>query len=104
MYDHQLQKVNAIDNSKLVKKANYDTKIKGIEDKFPNHDKYITIPEFKKLTKENFDERSKQANLVSKYNIDNFILKTDFDNKLRKISSQIALNKTKHVEVDKKTN
>ena len=41
---------------------------------------------------------------MSKYNIDNFILKTDFDNKLRKISSQIALNKTKHVEVDKKTN
>ena len=35
--------------------------------------KYITTPEFNNLTAENFTERLKNANLVSK---------TDFDNKL----------------------
>ena len=30
------------------------------------HDKYITNPEFNKLTAENFAERSKQANLLTK--------------------------------------
>ena len=58
----------------LVKKADYDTKISGIEKKITNHDhdKYITTPEFNKLTTENFAARLAQANLVTK---------TDFNNK-----------------------
>ena len=34
-----------------------------------DHGKYITTPEFNKLTKENFDERLKQANSASKNDI-----------------------------------
>ena len=51
IYDELFAKVNAIDSSKLVKKTDYNIKIKEIEDKFPNHDKYTTTPEFNKLTK-----------------------------------------------------
>ena len=40
----------------LVKKIDYDTKISEIEKKITDHkhDKYITTPEFNKLTAENF--------------------------------------------------
>ena len=57
VYDHLVTKVNAINTSELVLKTDYNTKIKEIEAKIPDHDKYITTPEFNKLTKENFDER-----------------------------------------------
>ena len=50
-----------------------------------NHDKYITTPEFNKLTAENFAARLKQANLVTK---------TDFDDKLKSITQKINSNKT----------
>ena len=42
--------------SNLVKKTDYNTKINEIEKKITdhNHDKYITTPEFNKLTSENF--------------------------------------------------
>ena len=61
--------------STLVKKTDYNTKINEIEKKITDHshDKYITTPEFNKLTAENFAARLAQANLVAK---------TDFDNKL----------------------
>ena len=38
--------------SNLVKKTDYDTKVNEIEKKITHHkhDKYITIPEFNKLT------------------------------------------------------
>ena len=66
-------------------------KIKEIE--IPNHDKYITTSEFNKLTKENFDERLKKANLVSKNDIYDFIKITDFVEKLRKINNIVNSNK-----------
>ena len=53
-----------------------------------NHDKYITIPEFNKLTAENFAAKLVQANLVTK---------TDFDNKLISLNKKINSNKTKHL-------
>ena len=37
-----------------------------MENKIPNHDKYITTPEFNKLTAESFAARLKQADLVKK--------------------------------------
>ena len=42
--------------SNLVKKADYDTKISELEKKLTDHkdDKYITTPEFSKLTAERF--------------------------------------------------
>ena len=56
------------------------------------HDKYITTPEFTKLTAENFAERLQQANLITK---------TDFDNKLTSINRKIISNKTKDWIVEK---
>ena len=46
-----------------------------------NHDKYITTPEFNRLTKENFKARLPQEDLVTK---------TDFDTKLQDISKRIT--------------
>ena len=37
-----------------LKKADYNAKIEEIEKKIPDHDKYISIPEFNKLIKECF--------------------------------------------------
>ena len=72
-----------------------NTKISEVENKIPNHDKYITTPVFNKLTAENFVARLKQANLVSK---------TDFGIKLTSFNRQITSNKTKYLEVQKKLN
>ena len=68
--------------SNLVKKSDYNTKINEIEKKITDHshDKYITTPEFNKLTSENFAARIKQANVASKSYIANLVNKTDFDN------------------------
>ena len=50
--------------SNLVKKAGYNTKIIEIEKKITDHDhgKYITTPEFNKLTAESFAARLAQVN------------------------------------------
>ena len=59
---------NKIPNvSNLVKKTDYNTKISEIENKTTDHDhdKYITSPEFNKLTTENFAGRLAQADLAS---------------------------------------
>ena len=51
---------NKIPNvSNLVKRTDYDTKISGTEKKITDHDhdKYITTPEFIKLTADNFVAR-----------------------------------------------
>ena len=55
-----------------------NTKISEVENKIPNHDKYITTPEFSKFTA------------------------TDFDNKLTNFNRKITSNKTKYLEVQKK--
>ena len=63
----------------MVNKTDYNTKISEIEKKTTdhNHGKYITTPEFNKLTGENFDARLKQANLVTK---------ADFDDELKSLN------------------
>ena len=50
-----------------------NTKIGEVENKIPDHAKYITTQEFNKLIAEKAAARLKQANLVTK---------TDFHNKL----------------------
>ena len=50
----------------------FNTKISDVENKVPDHAKYISTQGFHKLNTEYFTTRLKQANLVSK---------TDFDNK-----------------------
>ena len=66
-----------------LKKTDYNTKINDIEKKITDHndDKYITTPEFNKLTVENFAGRLAQANLVTK---------TDFDDKLINLNRKIT--------------
>ena len=75
------------------KKTGYDTKINEIEKKITNynHDKYITTPQFNKLTAENFAARLAQASLVTK---------TDFDNKLSNLNRKNNSNKTKPLLVE----
>ena len=74
------------------KKTDYNTKINEIEKKITdhNHDKYITTPEFNKLTAENFAARVAQANLLRK---------TDFDDKLKNLNKKVNSNKTNHLIV-----
>ena len=59
--------------------------------KINDNDKYITTPEFNKLTTENFKARLVHTDLVTK---------TDFDTKLKDISKRITSNKTKHLLVE----
>ena len=69
-----------------LKKTDYNTKINDIEKKITDHndDKYITTPEFNKLTVENFAARLAQVNLVTK---------TDFDNKLANLIKKLTQTK-----------
>ena len=85
-----------------LKKTDYYTKINEIEKKITdhNHDKYITTPEFNKLTAENFAARLAQANLASKSDIANFVKKTDFDDKLKNLNKKVTSNKAKHLLVE----
>ena len=55
------------------------------------HDKYITTPEFNKLTVENFAARLAQANLITK---------TDFDTKLSSLNRKITSNETKDLLIE----
>ena len=79
--------------SNLVTKTDYHTKISDIEKKIAdhNHDKYVTLPELNRLTKENFKARLAQENLITK---------TDPDTELKKISDRVTSNKTKHLLVE----
>ena len=80
-------KISSVSN--LVKKADYNTKFNEIENKISDHnrDKYITTPECNTFTAEIFDLRLKRANLASKSAIANFVKRTDFDNKLKDVTS-----------------
>ena len=57
----------------------------------PKPDKYITIPEFNKLTAENSAARLAQANLITK---------TVFDNKLSSLNRKLTSNKRKNLIVE----
>ena len=84
---------NIIPNvSNLVTKTDLTTKISEIgKVSYHNHDKYITNPEFNKLTTKNFKGRLALAD---------FVTKTDFDTKLQDIRKRITSNKTKHLLVE----
>ena len=70
--------------SNLLKKILYNTKIYEIQKKITdhNHDQYITTPETNK-----FNLRLKRANLATKQDTANFVKKTNFDIKLKDVSS-----------------
>ena len=58
----------------------------------------LLLQNFDKLTKENFDLRLKRENLACQIDIANFVNKTDFDNKLKDVTS----NKNELNELSKK--
>ena len=67
---------NKIPNVSNLVKKNYNTKINETEQSINDHDqssKYITTPEFNKLTVENFTARLKQAKLARKSDIAYFV-------------------------------
>ena len=87
----------------LVTNTGYNTKINKIWKKITdqNHDKYITTPEFDKLTSENFAARLKQANLASKSDIANFVNKTKKEkNEWNELSKQVKVISTKGIKKD----
>ena len=71
------------------------TALTAVESKTPDRRKYITTPKFNKFTAENFAARLAQANLGSKIDIYNFVKKTDFDDKLKKINKKLLEIKQK---------
>ena len=81
--------------SNLVKETDYNTKKSEIERNINDnaHDKFITTPEFNRLTAEKFTSRLARVNLAIKSDIANFVKKTDFDEKLKNVTSnKIELN------------
>ena len=54
------------------------TALPAVKNKIPDHSKYITSPEFNKLTAENFTATLKEASLAIKGDIADFVKKTDF--------------------------
>ena len=82
-------KINEMKN-KIPNITNFatTTALTDLENKIPDHSKYITTPEFNKLTAEIFAARLAQANLASKNNIDNFVKKTDFNDKLENLNKK----------------
>ena len=51
---------------------------------------------------ETFANKLKQTNLASKNNINDFVKKTDFDNKLKNISKRVTSNKKNIQRLKKK--
>ena len=76
-----------------LKKLTINTNICKIKKEITdhNHDKYVTTPEFNKLTARNFAARLARANLVTK---------TDFNNELINLNKKINSNKTKNKLVE----
>ena len=85
---------NKIPNvSNLLKKTDYNTKISDIEKKITdhNHDKYITTPEFDRLTTKNFKARLARTILITK---------TDLDTELKKNCDRVLSNTVKPLLVE----
>ena len=71
-----------------------------VENKTPNHSKYISTPEFNELTIENFTARLKQVNIGTKCDITDFVKKGDFNYKIKNLNKKITSNKSKHLLVE----
>ena len=99
-------KINEVENKipNITNLATTTTAVTAVENKIPDHSKYVTTPEFNKITAESFTARLAQANLASKNDIANFLKKTDFYDKLKTLNKKFTSNETKHVfdEMNKK--
>ena len=79
--------------SNLVKKPDYDTKIKELGKKITDqkHGKYITTPEYNTVTAEYFAARLAQANLIPKTDFDATL--SSFNRKIIQIKQNLYLLK-----------
>ena len=71
-----------------------NTKISAAGNTIPDNSEYITTKKFNKLAVETLVARLKQGDFKNK---------TTFDNKLTSFNKRITSNKTKYLEVQKKT-
>ena len=78
-----------------LKKLTTTQKLKKLKRKYLTMINTILLTNLTDQKKENFDEKLIQANLTSKNNVEDFVKKTDFDDRL-------TSNKTKQVDADKK--
>ena len=98
-------KINEVENKiPNITNLTTTTAVTAVENKIPDHSKYVTTPEFNKITAESFTARLAQVNLASKNDIANFLKKTDFYDKLKTLNKKFTSNETKHVfdEMNKK--
>ena len=75
----------------LLPEAEYDTEVVNLEKKL-DHDhsnNNITNQKFKNLAAKNFKARLRQANLLTKAKIADFVQKTDFGNKVKNFNKKI---------------
>ena len=72
-------KINDVKNEILsITNLAITTALTTVENKIPDHSKYITTPDFTKLTAEHFTARLAQENLANKSDIINFVKKDRF--------------------------
>ena len=90
--ENKISNISSLVKKTKQKRTDYDTKLTEIEKKLidNNYDKYITTPEFNKLSTNVFNARLAQENLTTK---------TDFDVKLSSLTRKITANKSKHLLV-----
>ena len=77
-----------------------NTAFNAVENKIPNHSKYITTTEFNNLTAETFTARLKQANVTTKGDVANYVKKADFNVQLKDLNKKVTSNKSKHLLVE----
>ena len=86
---------NEIPNITILDTNN--TAVTAAENIIPDHSKYISTLESKKLIAENFTARLKQANLATKDDIADFVKTKSFDDKLKKWNKKVTFYKSKHL-------
>ena len=90
-------KINEVKNEIPRNNLATTTALTALENKIPDHRKYITTPEFNKLTAQNIAANWKLANFATKSDIAHFIKKTGFDSKLKNLNKKVISNKLQHV-------
>ena len=88
-------KINEIKN-KIPNNTNLATAtvLSAVENKIPDHNKYITTLEFNRLTVENFTATLRQANLATKGDFADFVKKRDFNKKIKNLNKKVTCNKS----------
>ena len=76
------------------KKTDHSTKISEIENKITtDHDHDIPTQEFNTFTTENFVQDQHKQIQLEKNDIDDFVRKVDFDDKLKNLNRNVTSNK-----------